>query len=86
MSPLSTASAKRPTISRSSRDPGSGARSRPATGLVDELRLVVFPVLLGDGERPFGDTPDPKPLRLLEAATIGAGLSYLRYELVRDSA
>jgi len=51
--------------------------------LVDELRLVVFPVVLGAGERFFGETSDKKPMRLVENTTIGDGLVLLRYELVR---
>ena len=50
--------------------------------LVDELRLVVFPVVLGDGERLFGETSDRKPLRLVESTTIGEGLVLLTYEVV----
>jgi dihydrofolate reductase len=50
--------------------------------LVDELRLVVFPVVLGAGERLFGATSDTKPMRLLDARTVGEGLAYLTYGLV----
>lgn len=51
--------------------------------LVDELRLVVFPVVLGAGERFFGETSDKKPMRLVDTKTIGDGLAFLTYELVR---
>jgi dihydrofolate reductase len=48
--------------------------------LVDELRLMVFPVVLGSGKRLFGDTADKKPLRLTDSMTVGDGVSILVYQ------
>jgi dihydrofolate reductase len=53
--------------------------------LVDELRLFVYPVVLGAGERLFGETSDQKPLRLVDTKTIGDGLAFLTYQFVRDT-
>lgn len=53
--------------------------------LVDELRLVIFPVVLGAGQRLFGETSDKKPMRLVEVTTIGDGLTFATYEVVRDA-
>jgi dihydrofolate reductase len=53
--------------------------------LVDELRLVVFPVVLGAGARLFGETSAMKPMRLLDSRTIGDGLAYLTYERARET-
>jgi dihydrofolate reductase len=53
--------------------------------LVDELRLVVFPVVLGAGERLFGETGAKKPMRLVDSRAIGAGLVHLTYEFVREA-
>jgi len=53
--------------------------------LVDELRLTVFPVVLGAGERLFGETSDMKPMRLVDMRTLGDGLAFVTYQPVRDA-
>jgi dihydrofolate reductase len=53
--------------------------------LVDELRLKIFPVALGAGERLFGETSGKKPMRLLDTRTVEGGVAYLAYQLVRDA-
>ena len=53
--------------------------------LVDELRLFVFPVVLGAGERLFGETSDKKAIRLVESRVVGEGLALLTYEFVRQT-
>ena len=50
--------------------------------LVDEVRLTVFPVVLGAGTRLFAETTDQKPMRLVDTGMIGDGLVHYTYELV----
>jgi len=56
------------------------------TDLVDELRLMVFPVVLGSGKRLFGGTSDKKPLRLVDSRTVGDGVNILIYRPAGDGA
>ena len=51
--------------------------------LVDQLRLMVFPVVLGSGKRVFGDLNDKKPLRLVDSKIVGDGVAILTYEPVK---
>lgn len=48
--------------------------------LIEELRLMVFPVILGTGKRLFGDTSDKKRLRLADSKTVGDGIAILIFE------
>ena len=47
--------------------------------LVDELRLMVFPVVLGTGKRLFGETADKKRLRLSSSQVVGDGVAVQVY-------
>jgi dihydrofolate reductase len=51
--------------------------------LVDELRIMVFPVVLGAGKRLFGETSEKKPMRLTDSRVVGDGVAIMVYEPVR---
>jgi dihydrofolate reductase len=53
--------------------------------LADELRLMIYPFVLGAGERLFDQTSDKKPMRLVDTRTVGDGLAFLTYQPVRDA-
>jgi dihydrofolate reductase len=59
------------------------ARSLIENDLVDELRLMIYPFVLGAGEHLFGETSDKEPVRLVANRTVGDGLPYVTYEVVR---
>src|ERR671916_215090 len=61
------------------------ARTLIEHDLVDELRLMIYPVVLGAGARLFGDTSDKKPMRLVDTQTVGDGIAILTYEPIRDA-
>jgi dihydrofolate reductase len=46
---------------------------------------MVFPVVLGAGERLFGETSEKKPMRLLDTRSVGDSVVYLTYEFVQDA-
>jgi dihydrofolate reductase len=48
--------------------------------LVDQLNLMVFPLVLGTGKRIFGETSDKKKLRLVDSKVVGDGVAILVYE------
>jgi len=54
--------------------------------LVDELRLMVYPLVLGSGKRLFGETSDKKPLRLVDSKVVGDGVAILIYEPAGEDA
>jgi dihydrofolate reductase len=54
--------------------------------LVDELHLMVFPVLLGSGKRLFGKTSDKKTLRLVDSKIVGDGIAILTYQQAPEAA
>jgi dihydrofolate reductase len=55
------------------------AQTLIAHDLVDELRLMVFPVVLGTGKRLFGDPGEKKTLRLVDSKVAGDGVVILTY-------
>ena len=63
---------------------GSGrlARTLLDHDLVDEVRLMVYPFVLGSGERLFPETAGQRPMRLVAAGTVGKGLALITYEVV----
>lgn len=54
--------------------------------LIDELRLMVFPVVVGSGKRLFGDGSDTKVLRLVETKMFGSGVVVLTYRPTGEEA
>jgi dihydrofolate reductase len=61
------------------------ARTLLEHDLADELRLLVYPVVLGAGERLFGEISDKKPMRIVGTQTVGDGVVILTYELAQVS-
>jgi dihydrofolate reductase len=51
-----------------------------ASDLVDQVNLMVFPVILGTGKRAFEETPERRRLRLTDSKVVGEGVAVLIYE------
>jgi dihydrofolate reductase len=66
---------------------GSGqlAQTLMEHDLVDELRLMIFPVVLGTGKRLFANTTDKKPFKLAESKTVGDGIAILIFKADRKA-
>jgi dihydrofolate reductase len=66
---------------------GSGAlvRSLLQDDLLDELRLMVHPIVVGNGKRLFEDWSDQKSLELADSKTFSTGVLYLTYQPVQNS-
>jgi dihydrofolate reductase len=66
---------------------GSGrlVRTLVEHDLVDELRLMTYPIVVGSGERLFGQTSGAKSMRLVDTRTVGDSLVLLSYQPVRDA-
>jgi len=54
-----------------------------ASDLVDQINLMVFPVILGTGKKAFAETPERRNLRLKESKVVGGGVAVLIYERAR---
>jgi dihydrofolate reductase len=50
-----------------------------ANDLIDELRLMVFPIIVGSGKRLFGAMDQKKSMKLISSQTVGAGVEILIY-------